>query len=82
MKEELISKFVRLINTKISASDLELISLGEKLGLNLVSFVDLRASQEEKFADTVRQKALEKLEKNQDKYLPKKDLFYASMVVQ
>ncbi len=80
MKEELLSKFVRLMNTKISASDLELISLGEKLGLNLVSFVDLRASQEEKFADTVRQKALEKLEKNQDNYLPKKDLFYAGSI--
>ena len=39
------------MSKKVTESDLELIQLGKSLGLDLVSFADLRASQEDKFVD-------------------------------
>ena len=60
--EDRLSKFVKLMSKSITDSDLELVNLGKKLGLNLVLFADLRGSQEDKFADKVRKKALETLQ--------------------
>ncbi|MFW9999811.1 MAG: hypothetical protein ACFE9Q_04000 [Candidatus Hodarchaeota archaeon] len=68
------------MSARITDSDLELINLGKSLGLDLVSFADLRASQEDIFADEVRQKALEIMEKNKDNVLSTLDSFYAGSI--
>ncbi|MFW9900195.1 MAG: hypothetical protein ACFFDY_02775 [Candidatus Thorarchaeota archaeon] len=68
------------MSSKITDSDLELINLGKSLGLNLVSFADLRASQEDTFTVKIRNKALEKLEKNKDNVLDNLDSFYAGSI--
>ena len=80
MDEDRLSKFVKLMSKSITDSDLELVNLGKKLGLDLVLFADLRGSQEENFADIVRQKALEKMEKDRDNYLEDNDTFYAGSI--
>ena len=78
--EDGLSKFVKLMSKSITDSDLELVNLGKKLGLDLVLFADLRGSQEDEFADKVRKKALEKMEENSDHYLSKTDTFYAGSI--
>ena len=80
MDEDLLTKFLKLMSSKISDSDLELINLGKSLGLDLVSFADLRASQEDTFADEVRNKALEKMEKDRDNVLINTDSFYTGSI--
>lgn len=80
MNEDLLSKFLKLMSSEISDSDLELIKLGKSLGLNLVSFSELRESQEDRFADEIRSKALEKMEKNKDNLLIAEDSFYAGSI--
>jgi hypothetical protein len=80
MKEDLLSKFLKLMSSEISDSDLELINLGESLGLNLVSFAKLRASQEDKFTDEIRNKALEKMNSNNENKLNDLDSFYAGSI--
>ncbi|MFX1279949.1 MAG: hypothetical protein ACFFA3_11070 [Promethearchaeota archaeon] len=80
MKKDLLTKFLKLMSAKISESDLELIKLGNSLGLDLVSFADLRASQEEKFVDLIRNKAIENMRQNQDNFLLKKDSFYSGSI--
>ena len=67
MDDNKLSKFVKLMSKEISDSDLDLVNLGKSLGLDLVLFADLRASQEDNFADAVRQKALRKMERDKDK---------------
>jgi len=79
-EEDVLSKFIRVMSKNITESDLELINLGHSLGLDLVSFVDLRGSQQEEFADKIREKALEKMEENKDHYLSKNDMFYAGSI--
>ena len=78
--EDRLSKFVKLMSKSITDSDLELVNLGKKLGLDLVLFADLRGSQEDEFADKVRKKALEKMEENRDHYLSESDTFYAGSI--
>ncbi len=78
--EDLLTKFLKLMSSKITDSDLELINLGKSLGLNLVSFADLRASQEDSFIDEIRNIALEKMEQNKDNILDNKDSFYAGSI--
>ncbi|MFX0104138.1 MAG: hypothetical protein ACFE75_01450 [Candidatus Hodarchaeota archaeon] len=68
------------MSTKITHTDLELINLGKSLGLDLVSFAELRASQEDEFADEVRKRAIEKMEKDNDNYLFNNDSFYAGSI--
>jgi len=80
MDEDVLSKFIRVMSMNITDSDLELINLGKTLGLDLVSFVELRGSQEEEFADKVREKALEKMEENKDHYITETDMFYAGSI--
>lgn len=80
MKEDLLTTFLKLMSAKISESDLELIKLGNSLGLDLVSFADLRASQEEKFVDLIRNKAIEDMKQNQDNFLLKNDSFYSGSI--
>jgi len=80
MEEDLLTKFLKLMSSKISDSDLELINLGKSLGLDLVSFVDLRTSQEDSFTDEVRNRALEKMKKSKDNILDCTDSFYAGSI--
>ncbi|MFX1467725.1 MAG: hypothetical protein ACFFB8_03610 [Promethearchaeota archaeon] len=68
------------MSSKFTNSDLELINLGKSLGLDLVSFADLRASQEEAFAEEVRNKALEKMEKEKDNVLTNVNSFYTGSI--
>ena len=68
MEEDLLTKFLELMSSRITASDLELIKLGNSLGLDLVSFKQLRESQQDDFVDSIREKALKRLEKNKDNY--------------
>jgi len=80
MNENLLTKFLKLMSSKITDSDLELTNLGNALGLDLVSFADLRASQEDVFVDEVRDKALEKMETEKDNVLKKIDSFYTGSI--
>ncbi len=64
----------------ITESDLELIQLGNTLGLNLISFAELRSSQEDNFVDRMREKALIKLAKHGDNVLGNTDTFYAGSI--
>ncbi len=80
MDEDLLTKFLKLMSSKISDSDLELINLGKSLGLDLISFADLRASQEDTFTDEVRNRALERMEKGKDNVLSSTDSFYAGSI--
>ncbi|MFX0005019.1 MAG: hypothetical protein ACFE9J_16250, partial [Candidatus Hermodarchaeota archaeon] len=68
------------MSSSILDSDLELINLGKSLGLDLVSFSDLRASQEDTFTDEVRMKALEMMKKDKDNLLTCRDSFYAGSI--
>jgi hypothetical protein len=80
MDEDLLTKFLKLMSSSISDSDLELINLGKSLGLDLVSFSDLRASQEDNFTDEVRINALEMMKEHKDNLLIRKDSFYAGSI--
>jgi len=68
------------MSKKVTESDLELIQLGKSLGLDLVSFADLRASQEDNFVDIVREKALYKMQDKKDNYLQSDDYFYVGSI--
>ncbi len=80
MEEDLLTKFLKFMSSEISDSDLELINLGKSLGLDLVSFVDLRTSQEDSFTDEVRNRALETMKKSKDNILNCTDSFYAGSI--
>jgi len=80
MEEDRLSKFVKLMSKKITDNDLDLVNLGKSLGLDLVLFSDLRGSQEDEFADKIREKALEKMEKHNDNVLDNIDSFYAGSI--
>jgi len=80
MGMDILTKFLKLMATEISKDDLELIRLGRSLGLDLVSFAKLRASQEDNFTDEVRQGALKKLETKHLNWLKKKDSFYVGSI--
>ena len=80
MEEDLLTKFLELMSSRITASDLELIKLGNSLGLDLVSFKQLRESQQDDFVDSIREKALKRLEKNKDNFLVKDNLFYSGSI--
>jgi len=80
MKEEILTKFLKLMSSKISDSDLELTNLGNSLGLDLVSFADLRASQDDTFTDEIRSKALEMMNQNKDNVLSATDSFYSGSI--
>ncbi len=80
MEEDLLTKFLKLMSSKITDSDLELINLGKSLGLDLVSFGDLRTSQEDSFTDEVRHRALERMKKSKDNILNCTNSFYAGSI--
>ncbi len=80
MGENLLTRFLKLMSKDITESDLELIQLGNTLGLNLISFAELRSSQEDEFVDRMREKALVKLAKNGDNVLVNADAFYAGSI--
>jgi hypothetical protein len=64
----------------ITDSDLQLVQLGKSLGLDLISFVKLRASQEDNFVDGIRKNALRKLAKHNEIFLHNSDSFYAGSI--
>lgn len=64
----------------ISESDLELVPLGRSLGLDLISFSELRASQEDNFIDRVRIEALKRLAKRKDNIVSNNYSFYAGSI--
>ena len=64
----------------ITDSDLELVPLGRSLGLDLISFARLRASQEDDFVDRIRTNALRILSTQDDINLIKFDSFYAGSI--
>jgi hypothetical protein len=68
------------MSSHITDSDLELIKLGNSLGLDLVSFEQLRGSQQDNFVDNIRKKALEKMEKNRDNFLINNNFFYSGSI--
>lgn len=78
--ENLLTKFLKLMSKDITESDLELIQLGNTLGLNLISFAELRSSQDDNFVDRMREKALIKLAKHGDNVLVNTDTFYAGSI--
>ena len=80
LDENLLTKFLKLMSKDISESDLELVPLGKSLGLDLISFSDLRASQDDRFIDRVRQKALKKLAKHKDNVVSNNYSFYAGSI--
>ena len=80
MEESLLNKFLKLMSNSISDSDLELTQLGHSLGLNLVSFAELRASQEDSFIDLIRTRALEKMEKDNHNFLINNNSFYVGSI--
>ncbi|MFX1232975.1 MAG: hypothetical protein ACFFBY_00340 [Promethearchaeota archaeon] len=80
MGENLLTKFLNLMSKNISESDLELIKLGKALGLDLISFAALRASQDDNFVDQVREEALERMLKEGDNYLQNNDFFYVGSI--
>lgn len=80
MQKDLLTKFLELMSSHITDSDLELIKLGNSLGLDLVSFDKLRASQQDYFVDNIRKKALEKMENNRDNFLSRNNSFYSGSI--
>ena len=78
--KSLLTKFLNLMSKDIAESDLELIVLGKSLGLDLVSFAELRESQDDDFVDKVRRKSLEILAINNDNQLSSDDSFYAGSI--
>lgn len=80
MERDTLAKFLKLMKTEISKDDLELTRLGHSLGLDLVSFAKLRASQKDDFIDEVRQRALKKLEKEHFNWLKNRDSFYVGSI--
>ena len=80
MQEDLLTKFLELMSSSITDSDLELIKLGNSLGLDLVSFDKLRTSQQDYFVDNIRKKALEKMENNHDNFLSRNNYFYSGSI--
>ncbi|NVM18297.1 MAG: hypothetical protein HWN80_11325 [Candidatus Lokiarchaeota archaeon] len=80
MEENLLTKFLKLMSKDISESDLELVPLGRSLGLDLISFAELRASQEDGFIDRVRAEALKRLGKHNDNVVSNNNSFYAGSI--
>ena len=78
--ENLLAKFLKLMSKEISESDLELVPLGISLGLDLISFSELRASQEDNFVDKIRTEALRRLAKRKDNILINNYSFYAGSI--
>ncbi|MBY9002789.1 MAG: hypothetical protein KGD73_02350 [Candidatus Lokiarchaeota archaeon] len=68
------------MSKNITESDLELVKLGESLGLNLISFADLRQSQDDSFIDGVRSEALKKLKNKKCNNISQQDTFYAGSI--
>ncbi|MFW9895833.1 MAG: hypothetical protein ACFFD7_08515 [Candidatus Thorarchaeota archaeon] len=80
MVRDFLTRFLELMSSRITDSDLELIKLGNSLGMDLVSFKQLRASQEDEFIDNIRKQALEKMRTNSDNSLPYNNYFYSGSI--
>ncbi|TXT57206.1 MAG: hypothetical protein BAJALOKI1v1_1840003 [Promethearchaeota archaeon] len=81
MTKEFLINFVKLMEKdSLSESDLELVSLGNSLGLNLEPLSKLWASQEESFVDKIRDKALQSMSSHHQNTLDHKDSFYSGSI--
>lgn len=80
LEENLLTKFLKLMSKEITESDLELVPLGRSLGLDLISFSELRASQEDNFIDRVREEALKRLANHNDNIVSNNYSFYAGSI--
>jgi hypothetical protein len=68
------------MNSSITDSDLELVKLGSSLGSDLIPYAKLRASQNDSFVDSIREKALARMKINNENFLVKKDSFYSGSI--
>jgi len=73
-----LTKLLKLLSS--ANSDLELIPLGNSLGLDLSAFAELRASQEDKFVDIIKEKMFKKLKSNQENIHVKQNTFYTGSI--
>ena len=73
-----LAKLLKLLSS--TNSDLELIPLGNSLGLDLSAFAELRASQDDKFVDIIKEKMFKKLKSNQEKILVKTNTIYSGSI--
>lgn len=80
IEDNLFTKFLNLMAKNITESDLELIKLGESLGLNLISFAELRKSQDDVYVDRIRTEALKKLEDKKYNTLTQENTFYVGSI--
>jgi hypothetical protein len=80
LEENLLPKFLKLMSKDISDSDLELVPLGRSLGLDLISFSKLRASQDDTFIDRVREEALKRLAPHNNNVVSNNYSFYAGSI--
>jgi len=64
----------------LNLDDSDLIELGKYFGANLISFKSLRESQDDKYADKIRERALKKFKKSKENYLNEKEMFYAGAI--
>ncbi len=81
-KEKKLIEFIKSIGREgeVDLNDSDLVSRGNSLGLDLISFAGLRAKQEDEFADEIREGAINKLERGDDGILEESDLFYAGSI--
>lgn len=80
MSDQKLVKFVEFLRKSHSASDMEIVKLGNSLGLDLVSFKKLRDSQDEVFTDKIRINALKSMKKKNENKTEKPELFFVGSI--
>ncbi|MHA2399872.1 MAG: hypothetical protein ACXADU_13420 [Promethearchaeota archaeon] len=80
MGEDILSRFLNLMNSDLTDSDLELVQLGNSLGLDLAPYAKLRASQNNDFVEFIRDKALARMEINKENVLANNHSFYSGSI--
>ncbi len=81
MTKELLKKFVQLMQKDpLTNSDLDLVTLGNSLGLNLEPLSRLWASQEEVFTAEIREKALKLMEFQNQNRMGDNKTFYSGSI--
>jgi len=80
MSDQKLVKFVEFLRKSHSASDMELVKLGNSLGLDLVSFKKLRDSQDDLFTEKIRINALKSMKKKNENKIEKPELFFVGSI--
>jgi len=68
------------MNSNLTDSDLELVQLGDSLGLDLAPYAKLRATQDNDFVEFIRDKALARMEINKENVLANDYSFYSGSI--